>query len=46
MPGREKLIDPLVNLEHDVELEVIQLDEMVQAFFAEKGPLPLKEEGH
>ena len=46
MPGREELIDPLVNLGMMSSWMSSNVDEMVWVAFAEKGSLPSKEEGH
>jgi len=42
MPGREKLIDPLMNQSAMLSWRSSNIDEMVSAAFAEKGPLPPK----
>ena len=46
MRGREQLTGLLVNPKHDVELEVIHVDETVRAALAVGAPPPPMEEGH
>ena len=46
MLGREKLIDPRMNSEYMSSWRSSNVDEMVSAAFAEKGPLTPKEEAH